>query len=424
MKLICGPKGFEIDDPGDALSVVLYGQAHGKGRASAGEAAKAEILKRKLDPAPRAWDLLSIALSIIAADVAGHRSESPDGWTRDFELDIAVADPAFWKTVGGDLARALAFLTTDRWMLRFHDGGMRPPPPKVPTRPLEDCVVLLSGGLDSLIGAIDLVAKGKRPFAVSQIVRGDAEKQVDFAGLIGGGLGHVQLNHNAEVPSVKEDSQRARSLIFMAFGVLIATSLRSYGDGRRVPLYACENGFIAMNPPLTGARLGSLSTRTAHPKFLAQLQAVLDAAGLRVQIENPYRTMTKGEMLTACADQTLLRAEAARSTSCGRFQRFNYKHCGRCVPCQVRRAAFLAWAQPDSTAYIYGALGKDHPDFAGFDDVRAVRMAIAEVQADGLEAWLGPALSSGLIPDKGALKGMIERGLEELAALHRVHGVA
>ena len=423
MKLVCGPQGFEIDNPGDALPVVLYGQARGKARASAGEAAKAEILKRKLDPAPRAWDLLSIALSIIAADVAGHRSESPDGWTRDFELDIAVAEPAFWNTVAEDLARALAFLTTDRWMLRFHEGGMRPAPPKVATRPLEDCVVLLSGGLDSLIGAIDLAAKGKRPFAVSQIVRGDAEKQVNFAGLIGGGLGHVQLNHNAEVPSVKEDSQRARSLIFMAFGVLIATSLRSYGDGHRVPLYVCENGFIAMNPALTGARLGSLSTRTAHPEFLARLQAVLDAAGLRVQIENPYRAMTKGEMLAACADQAILRAEAARSTSCGRFQRFNYKHCGRCVPCQVRRAAFLAWGQADSTGYVYEALGKDDPDFAGFDDVRAVRMAIAEVEADGLEAWLGPALSSVLIPDKGALKGLIERGLEELAALHRVHGV-
>jgi 7-cyano-7-deazaguanine synthase in queuosine biosynthesis len=423
MKLICGPSGFHLDhQAGDALPVILFGQAGGPGRGSAGEAALAEILRRKLDPAPRAWDLLSIALSIIAADVAGHRSESPDGWTRDFELDIAVAEPVFWNTVAEGLVRALAFLTTDRWVLRFHDGGVRPAPPKAPAKPAEDCVVLLSGGLDSLIGAIDL-AKSKRPFAVSQIVRGDAEKQVDFAARIGGGLGHIQLNHNAEGSSVKEDSQRARSLIFIAFGVVIATALRSYGDGGQVPLYVCENGFIAMNPPLTGARLGSLSTRTAHPEFLARLQGVLDAAGLRVRIENPYRAMTKGEMLAGCTDQPLLAAEAARSTSCGRFQRFNYKHCGRCVPCQVRRAAFLTWGEKDSTSYVYEDLGKDDADYAGFDDVRAVRMAIAEVQADGLESWLGPALSSGLIADKAALKDMVRRGLEELAVLHRAYGV-
>jgi hypothetical protein len=135
MKLICGPGGFHLDHQADdALPVILFGQAGGPGRGSAGEAALAEIIRRKLDPAPRAWDLLSIALSIIAADVAGHRSESPDGWTRDFELDIAVAEPVFWNTVAEGLVRALAFLTTDRWVLRFHDGGVRPAPPKVAWR--------------------------------------------------------------------------------------------------------------------------------------------------------------------------------------------------------------------------------------------------------------------------------------------------
>jgi hypothetical protein len=92
MKLICGPSGFHLDhQAGNALPAILFGQAGGPGRGSAGEAARAKILRRKLDPAPLGWDLLSIALSVIAADVAGHRSESPDGWTRDFELDGALA---------------------------------------------------------------------------------------------------------------------------------------------------------------------------------------------------------------------------------------------------------------------------------------------------------------------------------------------
>ncbi|WP_225767733.1 Qat anti-phage system QueC-like protein QatC [Inquilinus sp. Marseille-Q2685] len=385
---------------------------------------KAEIQRRRLNPAPRAWDLLSIALSVVTADFAARRDQSPDGWTREIEIDIAVADAPFWSGQAAALAEALAFLTTDRWTLRFHEGGFLPTPPRETVRPTDDCVVLLSGGLDSLVGAIDLAAKGRKPFAISQTVRGDADKQVDFAAKIGSGLVHLQLNHNANTPGIQETSQRARSLIFITFGVLAATALKAYHDGQEVPLFVCENGFIAINPPLTGGRLGSLSTRTAHPEFFARLQDVLDAAGVRVKLTNPYATKTKGEMLKACADQTLLRTEAARSTSCGRFQRFNYHQCGRCVPCQVRRAAFLAWGTvPDATDYVYKPIGKDDAEHAGFDDVRSVAIALAAVKADGIDSWLGHALASPFIQDRAALLGMLERGLGELRALHQTYGV-
>ncbi|WP_244510583.1 Qat anti-phage system QueC-like protein QatC [Microvirga guangxiensis] len=373
--------------------------------------------------APRAWDLLSLALSVVAADLAGQRDRSPDGWTREFELEVAVTDPSFWNCQATAITEALAFLTTDRWQLRFHDGGMLPAPPRDPAFPEDDCVVLLSGGLDSLVGAVDLVAAGRRPLAVSQIVRGDAEKQVDFASSIGGGLTHLQLNHNAHIPGNEESSQRARSLIFLTFGVLAATALRRYHDGDVVPLYVCENGFIAINPPLTGARLGSLSTRTAHPEFLAKLQGVLDAADLRVDVKNPYQLKTKGEMLAGCADQAFLRAQAASSTSCGRFQRFNYRQCGRCVPCQVRRAAFVAWGVPDTTSYVYEPIGQDDAEHAGFDDVRSVAIAIAQVEADGFDGWIGASLSSRVVGNPGPLKTLVKRGLDELKALHRIYGV-
>jgi 7-cyano-7-deazaguanine synthase in queuosine biosynthesis len=374
--------------------------------------------------AARAWDLLSIALSVVTADFTGLRDHSPDGWTREFEIDIAVADPAFWTGQATALSEVLGFLTTDRWTLRFHEGGTLPAPPRHPVYPAEDCVALLSGGLDSLIGAIDLVAAGRKPFVVSQTVRGDADKQVDFASSIGGGLNHLQLNHNAHSPGVQESSQRARSLVFIAFGVAAATNLQRHHQGHPVPLYVCENGFIAINPPLTGGRLGSLSTRTAHPEYLARLQRILDAAGLRVRIENPYAEKTKGEMLRDCADQTLLKAEAVRSTSCGRFQRFNYRQCGRCVPCQVRRAAFVVWGGvPDTTGYVYEPLGNDDDDHAGFDDVRSVAMALAAISTDGLDVWLGNALGSPMITNRAALRAMVERGLAELARLHKACAV-
>jgi Queuosine biosynthesis protein QueC len=424
MRFACGPDGADLPVGDDILRVLLYGQPQRAGGGSAGEAARTEILRKRLDPAPRAWDLLSIALSVVTADFAALREKSPDGWTREMELDISVADAPFWTKQAHALAQALAFLTTDRWALKFHEGGMLPAPPRDPVRPAEDCVALLSGGLDSLIGAIDLVSAGHRPFAVSQTVRGDGEKQLNFAEKIGGGLSHLQLNHNANAPGANEDSQRARSLVFITFGVIAATSLQAYKEGAEVPLYVCENGFIAINPPLTGGRLGSLSTRTAHPEFLGRLQAVLDAAGLRVKITNPYATKTKGEMLKECSDQVLLGKEAARSTSCGRFQRFNYRQCGRCVPCQVRRAAFLAWdANKDTTDYFYKPIGKSDADHSGFDDVRSVAIALAAVRAEGAESWFGHALASGFINGRTVLVGMLERGLEELSGLHRTFGV-
>lgn len=424
MRLACGPDGADLPGGDGIRRVVLYGQPRSHGQGSAGDAAKAEILRRRLEPAPRAWDLLTIALSVVTADFTVLRDQSPDGWTREIELDIAVADAPFWNTKAEALGRALAFLTTDIWILRFCDGGILPAPPREPVRPPEDCVVLLSGGLDSLVGAIDLAAAGRLPFAISQTVRGDGEKQIDFCATIGGGLAHLQLNHNASTPGIQETSQRARSLIFIAFGVIAATALQRYHQGQDVTLFVCENGFIAINPPLTGGRLGSLSTRTAHPEFLGRLQSVLNAAGLRVKIENPYSAKTKGEMLRECTDQDLLKAEAVRSTSCGRFQRFNYRQCGRCIPCQVRRAAFLAWgAMPDTTDYVYAPIGKNDADHSGFDDVRSAGIALAAVKSDGVESWLGHALASPFIEDRPALLGMLTRGLEELRELHRAHGV-
>jgi 7-cyano-7-deazaguanine synthase in queuosine biosynthesis len=424
MKLVCALKDYPFAGTGDELEVVLYGHADRPTRGSAGAAVKNQIVREKLHPAKRAWDFLSLALSVTAADLAGYRHTSPDGWTRQFDLEIAVADPIFWNAEREFVEKLLGFLTTDTWQIRFIGGGISLAPDREPVRPGEDSVVLLSGGLDSFIGAIDLAANGKHPFAVSQTVRGDAENQRSFARAIGGGLRHLQVNHNAQVPHPESPaSQRARSLIFMAYGVLAATTLEQYHAGGNVTLYMCENGFISINPPLTGARLGSLSTRTTHPVFLRLIQQLLDTAGLRVRVENPYQLKTKGEMLRECRTQTLLRVHASGTTSCGRYKQFGYTHCGRCVPCLVRRAAFFAWGLTDTTEYVYKELGRDDEDHAGFDDVRAVAMALAEVQSDGLESWIGTALSTALLGDIGPLEMMVGRGLNELGSLFKFHGV-
>ena len=424
MKLVCAPPDHPLHGAASGdLHVVLYGRADHPGMGSVGAAVKQVLHRNRLQPTARAWDLLSIALSVTAADVGAARAASADGWTRQLELCVAVCEPAFWASQKALLERQLRFLTTDIWQLRFTDGGLLPDSRKAPAPPEGDSVVLLSGGLDSLVGTLDLVvAAGRRPYAVSQITRGDGEKQALFARSIGGGLQHLQLNHNAQCPGQAERSQRARSLVFLTYAVVAATCLQRYQSGEGATLYVCENGFISVNPPLTDARLGSLTTRTTHPVFLALFQQLLDAAGLTVRVETPYQFRTKGEMLIECADQKFLKDHAHESTSCGRFSRYSYKHCGRCVPCLVRRAAFRRWGVADRTRYVYADLGRNDDDHARFDDVRAVAMAVAQVETEGLDAWLGSTLAP-LPGDPLAYSETVRRGLGELAQLLEAAGV-
>jgi 7-cyano-7-deazaguanine synthase in queuosine biosynthesis len=415
MKILSALEDYDFASERGTLGVVLYGQPSRSNQGSAGAAIKEVIRRRKLCPTPRAWDFLSIALSVISADLAGHRDRSPDGWTREFDLKISVIDPEFWASQTPALERLLRFLSTDIWRLQFTGGGFQPAPEREIIRPTEDSIVLLSGGLDSFIGAIDLSKRGQRPFAVSQSVRGDEEKQDAFAAMIGGGLNHLRLNHNAHVPDPEiMPSQRARSIMFLAQGILTATSLARHHAGDEITLNVCENGFISINPPLTDMRLGSLSTRTSHPALLTMLQQVLDAGDFRVRINNPYQHKTKGEMLLEARDQQMLQAHAYGTTSCGRFKRYGYKHCGRCVPCLIRRAAFERWGIADRTTYKYKSLARNDKERARYDDVRSAAMAVAAVKSNGLDEWLGATLSSSLLDDKQALRDVAQRGLEEL----------
>lgn len=420
MRFVAGPKGFFVKGIGQATAIRLYsndGASH-----HAGAALSAHLTRMRLAAAPRAWDLMSIALAVVTADQAVTRSTSSDGWTREFEMHIAVDDPAFWQSNADGLQTALNYLTTDRWSLAFHARSAY----TVPQRafPIEgDTVALLSGGLDSLVGAIDLASTEAQPVYVSHTVRGDAAKQRRYSARIAPGRPHIQTAHAASTPKPRETSQRSRSLVFIALGVLSATGLSAYRDGGAVQLVLPENGFIAINPSLTLARVGSLSTRTAHPTVLGGLQQLLDSADLRVEIINPYRHSTKGEMMARSADRTLLEQFASDSTSCGRFQRFNYTHCGRCVPCQVRRSAFIAAGMTDSTKYVFKNLGTRDEDHALFADVRDVGMAIKRKESVGIERWTGAALASEFVSDAAPYIDMLDRGLTELAVLHSDYSV-
>lgn len=416
MKIFCSPSKTLLDQPDNSdVKILLYGLFRDEAIGSAGESIIRTLRSKKLLPEARAFDLLSIALAITSADYSSLRVESVDGWTRSINLTVAVVDVEFWNTVKDLLEEQLRFLTTDIWKIEFISDGYEYPTPSAPISPELDSIVLLSGGLDSLIGAIDLSANGLNLYAVSQVSKGDKGKQVDFASSIGAGLNHIQLNHNVRLPYKNNGdiSQRARSFLFLAYGVLLATTLKKYKDEEEVILYMCENGFIGINPPLTVGHLGSHSTRTAHPHYLGLFQELLKKSDIKVRIVNPYRFKTKGEMLLNSPEQGYLRQNAHKSTSCGKVGRIN-QQCGRCVPCIIRRASFHKWNVNDGTDYKYPALTRNGQVIGTFLDVKSVAIAVLRAQSEGVEKVIGANLASPYVDNLDEYKSVVSRGLEEI----------
>jgi hypothetical protein len=270
---------------------------------------RGSLKRRAFAPSVAAWDFVQFCLSVCAADLACLRRTSADGWTRTIELTIGLHEPLQWAPWKCHAEGMLKVLTGDYWTLNFVEGGA-PPPDGKPQVLDRDCVSLLSGGLDSLIGGIDLVTQGREPLFVSQLAHEDSERQRRYAAALGGSATHMQWSHRISFSGMREPSTRGRSLAFYGFAVLAASRV----SASPVQVFVPENGFICVNPPLVPGRVASLSTRTTHPLFIGMLQQLLDGLGLTVRLELPYRFKTKGEMLQECADQALLRTMASDST--------------------------------------------------------------------------------------------------------------
>lgn len=390
---------------------------------TAGTGLLRDIEKDGLSPSAAAWDFMTLALSISAADQAVHRAPTVDGWTRMIELEVALADPQPFVQVTQKLEGMLRLLTGDFWTLSFIEGGEPAPQSTAPKHFDADCVSLLSGGIDSLVGAIDLTVQGRRPLFVSQMAKGDSETQVHFARTLAAQDRHLQWNHNIRVAHTTERSTRARSIVFFAFAVLAGSELHAQ-TGDAVQVFVPENGFISLNVPLNPGRGGSLSTKTTHPVFLDCLQGVLVSLQVPVSIERPYAFRTKGELMAECLDQGQLTGLIGRSTSCGRFGYYNYQHCGRCVPCLVRRASFLAANISDSTRTRY------HFDNlrisgrkSGANDIGAVAGAVLRVEVQGVRSLVGGQLAFANPTDRAAYERVVAQGIHELGVLMRSQGV-
>jgi hypothetical protein len=302
-----------------------------------------------------AIDFLLLAASVYNLDKLVLRNNAPDCWHRKFAVQLPVSNVRMWGSVKNDLDQCISFLTGDSWDVNFiaQEASLNHFNKTVILPQAGNAAALFSGGLDSLVGAIDwlesnnghhLCLVGHHDGRIAGTY-GDQNNlleilKTEYSGRITDIL--VRIGHNSESTKERESSLRARSLLFAALGIFVASIL-----GPNTPLFIPENGTIALNIPLTPSRRGSCSTRTAHPYYLYMLSRIFTKLGLTNPFINPLGLKTKGEAVQQCLNQKILKDTSEISVSCAKrghpvhrtYTGSEAKSCGRCMPCIYRRAA-------------------------------------------------------------------------------------
>lgn len=328
-----------------------------------------QLAARGVLPSDTGLDLSLVAATVTAADTRISRaSESQDTWTREIDLYLPVRDPQLWTAAAPLLKRMLDFLSGDRWRIFFrprHRDYQRliRVEPGPPSNFAGAC--LLSGGLDSFTGAIDLLSAQQKLIFVSHYWDASTSSQPACVQRLASVYGDMNSRHvrarvgfpdDLVAGSAPEKTQRARSFLFFALATLAVSGL----DGNTT-IYVPENGLISLNVPLDPLRVGAWSTRTTHPFFIARWQELLRLLAIAASVINPYRFKTKGEMLSECADRKLLKASFTDTISCSSVTKARWKkrppgHCGYCVPCLIRRASVVHAFGKDPTIYTIPSL--------------------------------------------------------------------
>jgi len=388
------------------------------------------LKKLRLEPSELEMDLLVIACTMYAADTRINREVyAEDSWTRIIDLYIPVSDTAFWDSQKELLQKIFRFLTGDIWTLTFRnrtDTNLQLSPRGKLTRygmPYQtDTVCLFSGGMDSFIGAIDLLERGVRPLLVGHTKSSDVKPYQDKCYNALANYYQAQkptrIHAFVRIPNkqlfgVTDSTERGRSFLFLTLGSICASALQS-----RSYLIIPENGMISLNIPLTPLRIGSHSTRTTHPHYFELMQNLFNNMQHGVNIHNPYQFKTKGEMLMECLNQQLVVNTETMSCShpSGRWVGKGNSHCGYCVPCIIRQASYRTAGLQNQFHYrknIFNPPGLDIRKVEGCD-VLAFRYLIEKVRRN-------PIFLTAAIRSTGPLGENIQPYLEVYRrALHEV----
>ncbi len=424
-------KKVKVSDKGSHVSVVRF--ADGDRRLGHGIGQMLDQLQQRgMYPGETAIDLAILAATVTAADTMISRAnDAQDSWTREIDLYIPVAEADRWQASTSLIVDMLQFLTGDIWRVTFrprHKGmeSLLDRDDEMHDDPF-DTVCLFSGGLDSFVGAIDLLASDKHPILVSHYRDASTKNQPACAARLGKVYGDLSPSHvrtnvsfdKNDIPGLSsETTTRGRSFIFFALASLVADALAGV-----TPVHVPENGLISLNIPLTPLRIGAWSTRTTHPFYMARWQELVDNLGIAARLTNPYRFMTKGEMLATCKNRDLLENNLNITVSCssltkGRWKKRPPGHCGYCTPCLIRRASIEAGFGTDPTTYSIPDLTAHALDAkqAEASDVRAFQMMSRRLSRN-------PDLAGILVHKSGPLNDYDADEIKQYAEVFR-RGIA
>lgn len=390
----------------------------------------ATVLGRPLTTLEDDW--LHLLAVIHAADLACRRGENEE-YTRSIHLALRLRDPAPFRLVVPHLREIFDLLANDALSISLdawptaqpatlpHRTGPRAAPPAGATQPF-DAVSLLSGGVDSAAAAAVLLEAGARPIFVSSrsatwTARAQGHVTEALANRFGRTFAHVPFGVTTKrrVPgrplSDPDPSQRSRTLLFAGVAALVA---HACGIDRVV---LGENGVMAINCPLTTARIASFSTHTAHPNVLAAMGRLFSQVfGSSLQIHNPFAFETKTEVVRRLQAAGL--ADLLPTTHSCWNTRWK-DQCGQCVPCLVRRFSATAAGAPD-TKYRHDIFMSpiDPSKSADLADYLIFASTLARSSDEELRLAY-TELNIGTVADSGAAIAMHRRWADDVLGVAR-----
>ena len=312
----------------------------------------------------RCLDLLEVAAYVFAADRLSSRGPKDaveyHAWSRRLHLVVRVRDYEFWRQsiVNEALRDVLQFATGDQeYRFTFQPGHATHPTSLFDNEDFavenssDLSVMLFSGGIDSLAGAVQLIEQtNDHVCLVSHLSQtGTIRTQRRLASALQrefqGRFSHYKFKTNLRKVKSREETQRSRPFLYGSIAFALASA---FG---RDHFYIYENGVTSLNFARRDDLLNSRASRTTHPQTIGRLAKLFSIiAEESFSIETPFLWCTKSDVTEYLKDSGhghLLTS----SVSCSHTfkSRINATHCGECFQCLDRRIG------------IYGA-GADEVD--------------------------------------------------------------
>ena len=306
----------------------------------------------------RCLDLLEIAAYVFAGDRLTSRGAKDSveyhSWGRNLHYVVRVRDHAFWSRpdVQEALRAALLFMTGDQtYEFTFELGHSTPQADLFDSEAFqvasEDClsVMLFSGGLDSLAGAIqrleetrDHVCLVSHQSSQPSIMRTQKALVRALQDAYPNRVSHYRFRTSLQGVHAKEETQRTRSFLYGSIAFAIA---QSYGQDR---VFVCENGVTSLNFARRDDLLNARASRTTHPQTLGRLAELFSLiAEQPISIETPFLWKTKADVIEVLTTAGLGHLIPS-SVSCSHTytSETNATHCGECFQCIDRRIGVYA----------------------------------------------------------------------------------